>query len=173
MNQIPMSKFSQQQKILNLMVRNKDHEWWLPSDFMKPELGDLFVGYEASARLSELAKEYPEAIETRPMGKYKQRRLRLEDIDNWLPLLPKDLRYVIHRSGIQVKMDAPVLEEPVRRLNYTARLKRKVGALRVDQTHEIEVDRLVIGEPVKVRIEGMPAMEYEDIAAFQRDWSIV
>jgi len=49
--------------------------WWLPQDFMRPELGELFVGYEASARLSELAKLYPEKIESKRQGKYMARRL--------------------------------------------------------------------------------------------------
>jgi len=34
---------------------------------------DLFVGYEASARLSELAKEYPHNIQTKKNGRQMMR----------------------------------------------------------------------------------------------------
>lgn len=65
---------TQHEKILKHMATEPDR-WWLPQDFMRPELGELFVGYEASARLSELAKLYPDKIESRRQGKYMARRL--------------------------------------------------------------------------------------------------
>lgn len=73
---------TQQEKIVSLMIRRRgQQEWFLPQDFMKPELNHLFVGYEASARLSELAKEYPFIIESRREGKYMARRFRFENYD--------------------------------------------------------------------------------------------
>lgn len=68
---------TQHQKILELMAGDPKR-WWLASDFMQPGLGELFVGYEASARLSELAKLYPDKIESQQQGKYIARRLKQE-----------------------------------------------------------------------------------------------
>lgn len=97
---MPLNKFSQHQKILTIMCRNQDQRWWFAYDFMKSSWGPMFVGYEASARLTELSKRYPNMVETEQAGKYKKRRLRFEEIDLWLPKLPKDLRYAIHRAGL-------------------------------------------------------------------------
>lgn len=65
---------TQRQKILTVMSRNVG-KWFLPHDFMKSSLGELFVGYEASARLSELARDYPDMVESERDGKYIKRRL--------------------------------------------------------------------------------------------------
>jgi len=60
--------------------------------------GEYFVGYEASARLSELAHDYPEMIETKQDGKYKVRRIKTENVDQWLPLLPREIRQSIEEE---------------------------------------------------------------------------
>lgn len=91
---------TQHQKILMTMCRANQKDWFLPADFMDPHLDGLFVGYEASARLSELATEYPDMIESQRDGKYIKRRLRMETMNTWLPLLAKDLRYIFHRNGL-------------------------------------------------------------------------
>ena len=54
---------TQHQKIIFQMLHGPRDKWWLPQDFMRG--GPYFVGYEASARLSELAADYPEMIETK------------------------------------------------------------------------------------------------------------
>lgn len=73
---------TQQETIVSTMVRrHKTQQWFLPMDFMPPraEFNEIaFVGYEASARLSELVKEYPDLFESRRQGKYMARRLRIE-----------------------------------------------------------------------------------------------
>lgn len=63
---------SQHEKIINVMETDPDR-WWLPHEFIQPDLGSNFVGYEASARLSELAKMGK--VESRREGKYMARRL--------------------------------------------------------------------------------------------------
>ena len=68
---------TQHYKILALMATDPDR-WWLPTDFMKPELGEYFVGYEASARLSELAKQ--NKVESKKIGKYMARRLKQSEM---------------------------------------------------------------------------------------------
>ena len=46
-----MNRKSQREKILKAMIENKEKEWWNAIDFQS---GKYFVGYEATARMSEL-----------------------------------------------------------------------------------------------------------------------
>lgn len=72
----------QKEKILALMISRKgNQEWFYAPDFMKPELGELFVGYEASARMTDCAKDYPYMIEAKKVGKYRYIRFKFERID--------------------------------------------------------------------------------------------
>lgn len=68
------------EKLIIRMARDKAKVWWLPYELMGDgniDGVDLFVGYEVTARLSELAND-KELIESRAAGKYEARRLRLE-----------------------------------------------------------------------------------------------
>ena len=103
----PLHELSQHQKILMHICHNRQQEWFLPFHFMGDTMGDLFVGYEASARLSELAKDYPDMMDSQREGKYIRRRVRFESIDQWLHLLSKDLRYVFHRAGLTKNVPRP------------------------------------------------------------------
>ena len=47
-----MKKLSQTDIILYAMIKNPSKEWWYAKDF---QYGEYFVGYEATARMSELA----------------------------------------------------------------------------------------------------------------------
>ena len=49
-------RHNQHDIILKAMLENKDKKVWSAIDFQS---GDYFVGYEASARMSELMKQYP------------------------------------------------------------------------------------------------------------------
>ena len=49
----------QQEMILRAMFNRPDKKFWSAKDFMQ---GEYFVGYEASARMSELLKLYPNAL---------------------------------------------------------------------------------------------------------------
>lgn len=81
---------TQAKNILEHMLREKDRQtWFYPPDFMRGGMQN-FVGYEASARLSELASDYPDMIESRRRGKYMERRIRFETIPLWWPQLPED-----------------------------------------------------------------------------------
>lgn len=58
----------QYQKIIKRMAKRQaaeGKEWFLPSDFVMNEDNSVYVGYEASARFSELADRYPYLIESR------------------------------------------------------------------------------------------------------------
>jgi len=50
-------KISQIDKILIAMLSEKEKEYWTAKDF---QYGKYFVGYEATARMSELTNLYPE-----------------------------------------------------------------------------------------------------------------
>lgn len=105
-----MQDLTQEQKIITTMLRrSSDQQWFYPPDFMSPGLGDLFVGYEASARLSGLASRYPKLFETRQRGKYKERRLRLEAMHEWYERLPFDLSTLFRQRGIIPSRVDPVL----------------------------------------------------------------
>ena len=88
---------TQQEKIIITMLRGR-REWWLPFDFMRTSDGELFVGYEASARLSELRKEYPDMIESKRDGKYVATRLRREAVAEWFNTLPKYLKQIVAKE---------------------------------------------------------------------------
>lgn len=92
----PMTGLTQHQKIVAKMCRYPARIWWLPPDFMRAD-PEFFVGYEASARLSELQREYPNAFESRREGKYLARRMLFQDMDKWLPSMPKNLQAIIKK----------------------------------------------------------------------------
>jgi len=54
--------------ILNAMLKNKDKKYWKAPDFMQ---GEYFVGYEASARMSELAKMYSDILTVGKEGRFR------------------------------------------------------------------------------------------------------
>lgn len=54
--------------ILRAMLTNKDKKEWKATDFQKEP---YFVGYEASPRMSELAKLYPDLLIVGKDGKYR------------------------------------------------------------------------------------------------------
>lgn len=93
----PTKALTQQQKIVAMMCKNDTKMWWLPTDFMRSEAGEFFVGYEASARLSELQSENPEMFESRRAGKYMERRIKFEECRLWWHKVSKDIQLTIKR----------------------------------------------------------------------------
>jgi len=65
----------QHYKIMRIMLSKPRGTACIPPTFMQSDLGDLFVGYEASARFSELARDYPDIFFEEQHGKYKARTL--------------------------------------------------------------------------------------------------
>lgn len=92
----PLTGLTQHQKIVAKMCKYKARIWWLPPDFMRAD-PEFFVGYEASARLSELQREYPNAFESRKEGKYLARRMLFESMDKWLSSMPKNLQAMVKK----------------------------------------------------------------------------
>lgn len=192
-----MSKqFTQHQKILGLMISRRDkQEWFFAYDFMPPRLSLDYiycVGYEATARFAELAGKYPDMIESQSAGKYKKRRILWDNMSVWLPQLPKDLRYMFHRTGTTKELRAPseptrvnenLPSEPKKAIRYSAIYKGRHtlnGQPIKGQQYEIAIGKLQMGKPVVVDCQldnKVPPLlfhsEYPDIAAFQKQWQIV
>lgn len=70
-----MSKRTQCETILQAMIDHPEKEWWYASDFQK---GAYFVGYEASARMSDVARLYPKMVEVGRDGRFRTLRLKQE-----------------------------------------------------------------------------------------------
>ena len=107
---------SQHDKILALMIARKgQQEWFYAPDFQKPGLPpELFVGYEATARMSELAKLYPMMIESKRDGKYRYIRFRFENIDEIFETSGSEmvdfldqtfLKYGVHKGRHQLQKE--------------------------------------------------------------------
>jgi len=68
---------TQCQFILKTMYENKDNkEVWYAKDFQH---GKYFVGYEASARMSDLLRMYPEIFIVGQDGRFRTLELNLEE----------------------------------------------------------------------------------------------
>lgn len=61
-------KKTQYEIILGAMLTNKNKSQWTAKDFQS---GEYFVGYEASARMSELNKMYPDIFITGKKGRFR------------------------------------------------------------------------------------------------------
>ena len=59
---------SQYEIILKAMLNNKNKVWWTASDFQQ---GDHFVGYEATARMSELLNKHSNIIIPGKEGRFR------------------------------------------------------------------------------------------------------
>ena len=59
---------TQRDKILKAMLKNKEKEYWTASDF---QYGEHFIGYEASARMSELATIYKDILIVGKEGRFR------------------------------------------------------------------------------------------------------
>ena len=93
----PRKRLTQKQKIVIQMCQRPEQTWWLPNDFMRGSNGDLFVGCEASARLSELQSENPSMFESRRKGKYIERRICFETGQDWINNISKDLQDIVNK----------------------------------------------------------------------------
>lgn len=62
------NKLSQMDTILYAMLENKKRIWWSAKDFQN---GKYFVGYEATARISELVDKYEDLIKVGKDGRFR------------------------------------------------------------------------------------------------------
>lgn len=102
-------KFSQQKddqwsgerKVLALMHFTKQN-WFMAWEFSKgwvrlPVVGDIFLSHRAPARISDLSVKYPSLIEKRSIGRYVAYRIRYENMDKALDIVPEDLHLFLKR----------------------------------------------------------------------------
>ena len=68
-------KLSQCEIILKAMIENKDRKEWTAKDFQS---GKYFVGYEATARMSDLLRMYPGLVIPGKDGRFRTLRLNWE-----------------------------------------------------------------------------------------------
>lgn len=54
--------------ILYAMLSNKSRFWWSAKDFQQEP---YFVGYEATARMTELTQKYPDLIKVSKDGRFR------------------------------------------------------------------------------------------------------
>ena len=71
-------KISQCDKILLAMFENKNKKEWKASDFQS---GKYFVGYEATARMSDLLRMYPDKLVAGKDGRFRTLSINWENVD--------------------------------------------------------------------------------------------
>lgn len=77
-------KKSQHEIILNAMLKNKWKREWTAKDFQRPP---FFIGYEASARMSELYQKYPDLIMVGKRGRFRTLSINWENARNYKDLI--------------------------------------------------------------------------------------
>lgn len=88
---------TQQEKIVALLaLKNEPGRFYKPQELMDDQR--LFVGYEATARISEVVDDYPTIIDAKREGKYRVVRFRFEKLRDpeTLATLPKRMRGVLY-----------------------------------------------------------------------------
>lgn len=105
---------TQHEKVIAIMLQQPNH-WWHCEDLVS--FGDIFVGYKAQARISELALDYPEMIETRKSSKGNRQYMYLFRSDNslkFLPTLPVKLRQFVEERMKQKSL-------PIQKIQFVPR----------------------------------------------------
>ena len=96
---------TQHEKVLVIMFRNyKDTgqaNWWRASHFQHEHYG-IFIGYEATARMSELYKKYPFMWESRTNERFRELKFRFDQANEIYRQLPHELgRHLVREKIIQ------------------------------------------------------------------------
>lgn len=71
-------KVSQCLKILKIMLEHKEKKVWKASDFQS---GEFFIGYEATARMSDLMRIYPDKFIVGKDGRFRTLEINWDNID--------------------------------------------------------------------------------------------
>ena len=71
-------KIRQIDKILYAMLHNPEKKEWSAKDFQS---GEYFIGYEASARMSEIQRIYPDKIIVGKDGRFRTLSINWDNID--------------------------------------------------------------------------------------------
>lgn len=86
-----MGRISQQDTIIRAMLTDKNKKWWSAKDFQHPNTPH-FVGYEATARMSEVMNNYPQLVERGRDGRFRTLRIKWEAVSEWIDTLPKSIK---------------------------------------------------------------------------------
>ncbi len=79
-----MAKSTQVEKIIRYMASNRSKEWWYAPDFQKQNTpSEFYVGYEATARISDILRQYDGLMEVKREGRF--RFIKLKSLDQ-IPL---------------------------------------------------------------------------------------
>lgn len=86
--------------ILKAMLNNKDKKEWKATDFQKEP---YFVGYEASPRMSELARMYPDLIKTSKNGRFRILSINwdYENIDEYVSEYKEEPFFLLDKNWIE------------------------------------------------------------------------
>lgn len=82
-----MSKMTQCDMILDIMMKHPEKEWWYASDFQK---APYFIGYEASARMSDVMREFPKLVEVGKDGRFRTLKINWDEIERLEKLAKKE-----------------------------------------------------------------------------------
>lgn len=77
---------TQCEKILKIMLKNKNKLVWTAKDFQG---GENFIGYEASARMSDLMNMYPEILIVGRDGRFRTLSINWEKEDQIKEIIKK------------------------------------------------------------------------------------
>lgn len=77
---------------LDQQIPSRD-KWFRGSDFISD--GQTFIGYKAPARFCELAIDYPSLIESRMVGRFREARMKLDNIHDRIKDLPSEYRGIV------------------------------------------------------------------------------
>jgi len=177
-------KLNNHEKIVAIMANNRDREWWFVKDIINAGEGtdNWYVGYEASARMAELAKKFPDMFETRDDGKYKKRRVRWEAMSEWFEELPTSYRHIIHKTGAthgtirkdphavstvsdQTDEETPMIDYVAEYIGRGSRIKK--------ETQNIKMSKLVMGQPITVTAkDNTIKLIYMRLDQFRKDWIV-
>ena len=174
-------KLNNHEKIVAIMANNRDREWWFVKDIINAGEGtdNWYVGYEASARMAELAKKFPDMFETRDDGKYKKRRVRWEAMSEWFEELPVSYRHIIHKTGAThgvIRKDPHAVsdqtDEVIPMIDYVAEYIGRDSRIK-KETQNIKMSKLVMGQPITVTAkDNTIKLTYMRLDQFRKDWIV-
>lgn len=111
---------TQIKKIITIMLHNRGKEWFMAGDFQEPAISisnPLFVGWEASARMTDLRNTYPEMVESKKQGKYRWLKFRYDNTVAMFKTLPPEwisfLKSEFEANGITYKIERKTYEPGV------------------------------------------------------------
>lgn len=98
---MPLYEYSAHEKLIGLLIEKRNQKvWFRASDLQFGENPRFYVGYEATARISELVRDIPAMFESRRDGRFLERRVRYEAISEWWNLLPSTMKVLFEDAGI-------------------------------------------------------------------------